>query len=312
MVICYLDLLIKKIQAMIRNTLLAVLFSSGFIVGHTQSLKRIQPGTLYEQGETVTSPKYGVKSVIPDGWAGTLPRDTEVFLLSPTTGVGGEIYLFVSTENNLQSIEENWNRGVSLSESIVIKAKEPEIIGDALRSEVQVEGENTNKGNKGYAVAKCNPNGSCIVCLGISPYQFYPNTKTGVDNFMDAISFTAPSTESIYVDFDWKEFLADKMLISFMMIESGGQSGSKENTINLCGDGTFKADINKKGILKEYNSQYKGRQSGTWTAEGIGERGFLKLNFKKLPAAEIQMYINDEKIYANDERYFAGASDKCK
>ena len=296
----------------VRNSLLFILLIF-FITGlQAQSYSRIQPGTLYESGEKVSSPKYGVKAVIPDGWEGTLPRDIEVFLLMPTTGIAGEIFLFVSEENDLKSIEGNWNRGVDLSEMIAIRAKTSEISGDALRADVEVEGENINKGNKGYAIAKCNPGGACIVCVGIAPYQFYKNTKKGVDDFMDQVTFTAPFTESLYVDFDWKEFLADKMLISFAMIERTGQSGSKDNTIHLCGDGTFKADIVKKGILKEYNAKYKGHQTGTWTAEGIGERGVVKLNFKKLPAVDIQLYINDEKIYANDERYFAAASDKCK
>lgn len=298
--------------AYLKKSLFLPLIFVGLVALHAQSYKNVQPGTLYESGEKVSSPKYGIMGVIPDGWAGTLPRDTEVFLLMPSTGQPGEIFLFVSGESNLEAIQENWISGVELSEMISIKSDDAEIDGDFLRGEAKVEGENTNKGNRGYAVAKCNPEGSCIVCLGIAPYQFFSNTKTGVDNFMNKISFTAPFTGSIYADFDWKEFLSDKMLISFQMIESGGQSGSKENTIHLCGDGTFRADIYKKGILKEYNPQYKGRQSGTWTAEGVGERGVLKLNFKKLPAAEIGLYINDEKIFANDERYFAGASDKCK
>jgi hypothetical protein len=171
-----------------------------------------------------------------------------------------------------------------------------------------VKGENVNKGNRGFIAAKCIPYGPCITSLGIGPSQFYDQIKTAVESLMSQATFTEPSNVSIYADFDWKEFLAGKMLIAFQLIESG----SKENTVHLCGDGTFMADLKKKGLFKNDNPAYKGRQSGTWTAEGIGEQGVLKLTFKKLPAAEIPLTIKDEKIFAMDERYFAGESDWCK
>jgi len=273
-----------------------------------QAKKRLQPGKIYEPGEKIYAPKYGFNGVVPEGWDGTLPRETEIFLLMPRTGIGGEVFTFVSVDNNLQSIREAWLKGANLSESILIKATDIVTEGDMISSEVIAQGENINKGNKGFIAAKCSPYGPCITSLGIGPSQFYDQIKTAVEDLMSKSTYTEPSNVSIYADFDWKEFLAGKMLIAFQVIESG----SKENTVHLCGDGTFMADLKKKGLFKNDNPQYKGRQSGTWTAEGIGEHGVLKLTFKKLPAAEIPLTIKDEKIFAMDERYFAGESDWCK
>lgn len=289
-----------------------ILFASDFVLAQEKK-KRLQPGKLYEPGEKIYAPRYGFDSVIPEGWDGTLPRESEIFLLVPRTPIGGEVFTFASVGTDLKSIRESWMKGVNLSETIIIKAEgDAKIDGDMVSADVVSEGQNINKGYKGYAMARCGPYGHCITCLGIGPVQFIDQVRTAVTSFMSQASFTEPANISIYADFDWKEFLADKMLISFMAMESGSQSGSKENTVHLCANGTFTADFHKKGLVKDYNPQYKGRQSGTWTAEGIGEQGTLKLKFKKLPEAEVTLLIKDEKITANGERYFAAESDKCK
>ena len=280
---------------------------------YAQSKKRLQPGKIYEPGEKIYAPKYGVNGVIPEGWDGTLPREMEIFLLMPRTAIGGEIFTFANDKKDLASIREGWLKGANLSESIIIKSNGDIVTnGDMISTEVVPKGESVNTGYKGFVAAKCSPYGPCITCLGIGPVQFYDQIKTAVESFMTNATFTEPSDVSIYVDFDWKEFLPGKMLIAFAAVESGSQTGTKENTVHLCADGTFTADLRKKGLFKQENPQYSGRQSGTWTAEGIGEQGVIKLNFKKLPPAEIPVTIKDEKIFANGERYFAGESDKCK
>lgn len=295
-----------------KNLCLLFLIASVIQISYGQSKKRLQPGKIYEPGEKIYAPKYGFNSVVPEGWDGTLPREMEIFLLVPRPGMGGEVFTFASVGTDLESIRQNWIKGVNLSESILIKSKgEITTNGDMISAEVTPDGENINRGNRGFVAAKCSPFGPCITSLAIGPSQFYEQMKSAVENFMTKATFTEPSDVSIYADFDWKEFLSGKMLIDFAIVESGSQSGSKESTVHLCSDGTLMADIRKKGLFKDANPEYKGRLSGTWTAEGIGEQGVLKLTFKKAPAAQIQLTIKDEKITANGSRYFAAESDWC-
>ncbi|WP_254164472.1 hypothetical protein [Chryseosolibacter histidini] len=275
--------------------------------------KRLQPGKLYESGEVIYAPFYGFSSTVPANWKGTLPIDMEIFLLLPdTTGICGEIYTFASEKNDLSSLQKHWLRGVSFSPSIKVRATDITLENDMIMAEVVPEGDAVNTGNKGFAMARCGPFGYCITCLAIGPVQCYDEMKMAVENFMRKALFTQPSDVSIYVDFNWKEFLSNKSLITFSMIEQSSGSGSKENTFNLCGDGTFNGQIKKKGSMKQLNASYKGYQSGSWSTESIGETGVLKLAFKKLPAAELQMSIKDDRIYVNGERYFVAESAKCK
>lgn len=289
-----------------------MLFPVGMMLA--QSAKRLQPGTLYQSGEKIYAPRYGFTAVVPDGWGGVLPRETEMFLLMPvgSTG-GGEIFTFAVQAKDIQSIKANWTKGAPLTESILIKSA-GEIIeeGDMITSEVVASGENVNRGYKGFIAARCSPHGPCVTSLGIVPVQFYDQVKTAVTAFMAGASFTAPSNESIYSQFNWAEFLAGKSLIAFLGAESGSEIGYKENVFHLCGDGTFSATIKKKGLLKDFNPSYKGKQSGTWSAEGIGDHGVLTLTFKKIPETVVDLTIADERISANGERYYAAYSDKCK
>jgi hypothetical protein len=294
-----------------------VLFVTGLLVavmvGNAQSTKRLQPGKLYNSGEKIYAPRYGFTSVVPERWEGTLPRDMEIFLLLPDTNTfGGEIFTFASEKNNLDALRETWLKGVSLSETIGIKAKDINVSGDMMSTELAPDGKSVDTGNRGYAAARCSPFNLCITCVAIGPTQFYEEMKTAVESFMANASFTAPSNVSIYADFNWKEFLSDKTLITLLGIEGQSDSGTKESVFDLCSDGTFKGDIKKKGAMKEVNSSYKGNQSGTWHTESVGENGVLVLNFEKLPAVELTLNIKDERITVNGERYFVAESEKCK
>ena len=275
-----------------------------------QKKGRLQPGRMYQPGETLYAPKFGFTAVVPTGWEGILPRDTEVFLLSTTTSTYGEIYVFGREHGDLASIKSEWTKGVELSQGIRMKAINPTIQGDLLTSEITAEGDYVNKGNKGFAATKCGPAGTCITTLMIAPIQFYESVKTTVTDFMKTSTLGAPSTASPYEDFDWQDFLSNKLVVTF----ASAEGGSKESMIHLCKDGSFTASIKKKGFFKQQNPAYKGTMSGQWTAKGDGEKATIQFIFtnKSLQPIEVTLTIQDEKIISNGERYFVGKSDKCK
>ena len=61
-------------------------------------------------------------------------------------------------------------------------------------------------------------------------------------------------------------------------------------------------------------NEYKGKNSGTWSVSSTGPVTVLRLEFdkKNLPPLEVEMKIEDEKIFANGIRYYAGYSQKCR
>jgi hypothetical protein len=271
--------------------------------------ERLKSGKMYEAGEILFAPHFGFTATVPQGWTGILPRESEVFLLSSQTRPI-EIFVFANEKGDLKTIKSNWEKGVPMDEHIKLKPKNASIQDGLLTSEVLATGPTIDKSKRAYAVAKCSELGPCVISLAFMAAADFDNAKKTVDEFMTQSKFEAPSLASPYEKFDWKKFLAGKVLIAYDMREKG----SKENKVDLCSDGTFSADISKKGVMKNQNPQYRGRMSGIWTAEGIGETGTLVLEFKKkdLAPMQIMMTIHDEQIYANQERYFAGVSEKCK
>lgn len=287
-----------------------VLISS--FTGQAQNKKnRLQPGRLYEPGETLYAPRFGFSAKVPEGWEGMLPRETEVFLLMTTTETYGEVFMFGREKGDLHSMRDAWMKGFELSESMRLKATAPAITDEMLMGEVVIEGEYINKSYRGFAVAKCSPSGPCITTLMVAPELYYEAVKATVVQVMRASSFEPPSTASPYADFDWNEFLSNKVLVTYGF----EQGGSKESEIHLCADGTFSADIKKTGFMKNQNPEYKGRSAGKWTVTGTGPSATIQFAFsgkKSLPALEAPVQIEDEKVLSNGERYFVGQSDKCK
>ena len=286
------------------------------LIGTNQSFaqgkNRLQPGKYYEAGESLYAPRFGFNAKVPTGWQGSLPRESEVFLLQTITpDVFGEIYVFGREQSDLQALKKTSLEGVELSETIRIKAKDPVIKGDMLSSEVIGVGDAINKGNRGYIAARCNPDGPCVIALSIMPKQFYEPIKAALEQFLIASTFEPPSNASPHATLNWNEFLANKAFYTYAYVKDG----SKDSEIHFCPDGTFSADIKKKGLLKNQNPQYQGKLSGTWVAKGIGENSTLLLEFKSkkgLPPLEIQLSIKDEQVFANNERYFVAQSTKCK
>ena len=271
---------------------------------------RLQPGRLYEGGETLYAPRLGFTAKVPDGWQGLLPEGTEVFSLSSMTSVFGEMYVFGREQGDLNAMKAVWGKGIDFTESIKLKAIDPIIKNNILSSEVIGEGDAINKGNRAFAIARCNPNGPCVTILTLIPLQFYDAVKNVAIKFMETSSFEPPNNAPIHADLDWKEFLSNKSLLAYIDVNGG----SKENMVELCADGTFTSSVKKKGWLKKENPKYNGKNAGQWSIEGVGEQTKLHLTFKKkdVPPLEVTLTIKDEKIFANGERYFIAQSAKCK
>ncbi len=275
-----------------------------------QKKSRLQPGRLYVGGETLYAPRLGFTAKVPEGWQGLLPQETEVFSLSSMNSFFGEMYVFGREQGDLNSMQATWAKGIDFTESIRLKAVNPVIKNDILSSEVVGEGEAINKGNRAFAIARCNPSGPCVTVLTLIPVQFYDAVKNVAVKFMETSSFEPPSNAPIHADLNWKEFLSNKSLLAYVDFNGG----SKENMIELCADGTFTADVKKKGWMKKENAEYNGHNTGQWTADGVGEQTTLYLTFKKkkVPPLNVILTIKDEKVFANGDRYFIAQSTKCK
>ncbi|MCH6199045.1 hypothetical protein MMU07_05630 [Aquiflexum sp. LQ15W] len=273
------------------------------------SKKRIQPGKMYNSLDTLYAPSYGFSTQVPMGWVGTLPRESEVFLLTTGNGGFGEMYVFGRTATDLQQLSEIWKQGVDVTEKLRLKAIDPKVSGQILQSEVVADGDYVQRKSRAFAATKCGNQGTCITVLAVGTEESFSNVSNAALEFLQKGTFELPSLESPYENFDWKEFLSNKLMITYDEV----LGGARQTQINLCQDGTFSANVKKRGIMRNTNPEYKNRMSGTWTVVGDGPEATLNLTFNKrgLSPLTVPLILQDEQLYVGDERYYASEATGC-
>lgn len=287
-----------------KKVLLFVFLSCTFSGTFSQS--RLKPGSVYEQGQEIFAPMVGYKGVVPNGWFGTLPQEEEVFLMIPNGNTNG--FMFINANHmNLSELRKEWNYDLSLTDEIVISLKgEPKIEGNRMIGEFEVIG--SREPFMGYAVAIDGGHGWTMTLSLLSPVSQYEAYRKNFDQLVASSLVEEPSLGSIYGDFNWPEFLKNKYLMSYL----SSTQYKEQNEVWLCADGTFRSKIKSKGMLKVEDSEYKGKKKGTWTAEGVGEKGKLHLYLTKNNDVVLDMEIRDDKIFVNGGRFFALENNDCK
>ncbi len=275
----------------------------------SQNLKnRIQPGKMYQAGDSIYAPRYGFSGQIPQGWVGVLPRETEVFLLNSSSGTFGEIFVFGREKVDLTDLAESWKAGVDVSETIRLKATDPTIEGDLLYSHTQAVGNYLPPKNyRAFAATRCGE--ACITVLAISVEANAEAAAQAALEMLKTAVLSTPKEIDPYQGFDWKGFLSGKLVIAY----EGFVGGKQQTKVNLCEDGSFRAQISKKGMMKDSNPDYKGGMKGSWTVEGKDSQATLTLIFEKKDLAPFVAHLKfvNEELYVNDERHYASQSEKC-
>ena len=278
------------------------------IVFEAVGQKRVESGRIYDQGEVIFGPMVGYKGKVPSGWYGTLPKGEEVFLLLPADNQ--EAYMFINVhEKSLEQLNSEWNTEFALTDAITISLQnEAEIKSKKLSAEFTVSG--TTKEARAYAEAIDGGHGYVFSFILLAPTSNFDTLMKSLRQLIDTSIFEEASIASLYDDFNWPEFVADKYFTSYI----SSRDIVEKSHIWICADGTFKTKIKSGGLIKVKGDKntYKGTLSGTWTADGIGPKGKLHLNFKKKPPLTVDLEINDEKIYLNGFRYFGLYYSDCK
>jgi hypothetical protein len=265
---------------------------------------------MYNSQDTLFSPSYGFTSQVPVGWVGTLPRETEVFLLTTGNGGFGEIFVFGRAEVDLPQLSELWKEGVDVTDNLRLKALDPKISNQILQSEVIADGNYVQRQSRAFAATKCGNQGTCITVLAVGSEESYDNVSKAALELLQNGTFESPSFESPYENFDWKEFLSNKLMITYDEV----LGGARQTQINLCENGTFSANVKKRGIMRNVNPEYKNRMRGSWTVEGKGPDAMLNLTFDKkgLSPLTVPLTLKDEELFVGDERYYASEATGCK
>ncbi len=294
--------MIRKIKILLAFILICLLSNN-----NSYSQERLKAGVVYNPGEQINGPMIGLTAILPEGWAGYLPQDTEMLLLMSVDNPEASIYAF-GFDDTMEEIKERLNLDIKfeIENGIELDRKgEPFMRGDVLAIELVVK--NSTNNLLGYAEAKCADFGWCVMYLAITPEYIYEEVKKGLITFMDNSTLGEPTLGSIYENFNWPEKLKNKYLATYL----SNPYVKKKNQVWLCADGTFKSKIQQKGF-GDLSKKYKGNRSGTWEGRGIGPNGKLILHFKKADPVTVELEIRDDKLYIGQDRYYVMENTNCK
>ncbi len=261
---------------------------------------------MYEAGEHIYGAQSGAASVVPQGWVGLLPRDSEIFLLMPTNGLNGEIYVLADSGVTEEQHKQAWLAGLELDN------------GNVLRSDGKIFKRNGNLASfarldepteplTAYIEARCGPHGYCLSALLLADPAHQEELLPGFYAFMDSLRWRAPNQGNEYAGFNWHDFLAGKHLINYAHV----RQGKDESDLWLCPDGTFRTRLKRTGLQKGEAGAYKGTHRGTWQIEDVGASGILHLNYEKLPPLEVEISIKDDRVFINGNRFLVIRAENC-
>jgi hypothetical protein len=248
---------------------------------------------------------FGIQIAVPSHWTAYLPQDVQLLSLSVDSVKSATISMYAQ-KTTLDQLREGWRAGKELAPGISILPEENLISTDSL---VYAKLRLTNdKSVKGFGLAACSEFGVCYTILLAAPVNKRDRYESLLPALANQITFKAPSVSGINDLYDWKQELTGKYLVLY---EPSAQS-VKRNHLWLCNDGSFRANIQRKGLIKKEAGNYRGKQKGTYTLEGIGEAGELTLSFKNLEEFRIQLEIKgNNEVYLDGKRYFIGKNERC-
>ncbi len=295
----------KKSQYHPRLLIITMAIILSFCHVNCLAQERVKPSKAYRAGDTIQSPLYGIRLILPEHWNGFLSRGTEVFSLNADTTMETTLMIFPS-EEDLKNIETRWNRKIELSPGVeILPVEPPKIDKGKLQTEFSFSG---NENRMGYSMAQCGDYGFCYTAFLITNKAkgaYYANTMEQLSQY---ITFFEPTLTDFYGDYQWANELGNKYMVTY---ESAGYS-TRQNHLWLCKDGTFEAQIKRKGGFKGTTGDYKGKQKGTYKIKGVGSTGSILLNFNKLSPLELPLEIKEEVIYMNGLRYSVSNNIKCR
>ncbi|MEQ9299079.1 MAG: hypothetical protein RIF33_10965 [Cyclobacteriaceae bacterium] len=269
----------------------------------TTAQERVAPSKYYKAGEAINAPTLGVGIMIPNGWVGYLPQETEIFILTKENNEGSEVYAF-GRENTYDQIEQNWKTGLSLSPSISIIVRE-EIQRQGELRYANIEFTGTGGGQRrGLAVASCGDYGICTTWLLLSANKSFDDNKTMLLQLVADVDYSQPkSLAELQPDLDWNSELEGKYLYSKK--NQGGQKTVFQLWLN--GDHTFAS----KAVPMEWtdgNKKYSGKKKGAWSITKRGGQDLLVLNYGKLEPVILSLSKSAEELLINEQSMFVNNS----
>ncbi len=284
-----------------------LLFAVALAVASGDTSAQIEPGRIYEGGETISDPTVGLALTLPGGWRGRLAPGGESFLMESTAG---DAYMVVMGDQvseaearALLAQPVDVGSGVVLVPSGAVR----DVGAGHLTSDFSVTGAAAEL--TGTVDVRLTSSGLGVAFVLLAPPAAAETHRASMREFALSLGVTDPVAAPAGGGDEWEPWLRGRYLAHFYT--NTGYTESRE--LWLCSDGTFWYDSQGGGFGGGASGAVQSRGGGRWSASGAGASGTLVLEWSGGGSNTwaLEFDYDADRLYVNGERMLRGANERC-
>ena len=270
--------------------------------------KPLRAGVTYQGGETVEAQDHGVSIQVPKGWSGTLPAQSEFFILQNTRGAG--VVLVYVDKIELKELKQKISSPIPADQFL-------------LRPNTALK--KTNLGwSMRYSITPASDRFSAAQVLAIHRHhtalafiELSPKVHTAPTNVLKRLAESARIAKRASVNQDkanqagpnaWRTYMSGRHVIRYFT-----SSGYTEEThLWLCSNGQFFDSMETGGNSGGASGASAGRNVGTWSATGqTHANGQLILRYSNGQGSTHDLALSNRKLYIDNKQWLRDKNTRC-
>jgi len=272
-----------------------------FIVTSQINAQEIQPSTEYRGETTLKSTPYGITFILPSGWTGIYPADSDFFIMKNTNFEG---YIFIAINKmTIASAKEIMSRPIDLGDGVVFHPRAPvKTQGSTLVAEYNVSG--SKHPLSGTIKTIVGDYGQGISFIAASPVKDQDKIQADLNKITTHLKLSDPkkskAPSTIKGNSPWFEHLNGRKLSHFYT----ATGYTEEDYIWLCNSGYFYKSSNSGGFGGGASGAFQSGNGGRWSVSGTLQKGTLLLTYNDGSTASYTLTHEGTKIFLDGKRYF--------
>jgi hypothetical protein len=263
--------------------------------------QEIKADVEYRGETTLQSTSYGISFLLPLGWSGIYPSNSDFFIMKSSLFEG---YIFVMADQmTVDEAKQIMNQPIDLGDGIIFHPKDKVHIQKSnLEAEYNVSG--SQNPLKGLIKTIVGPYKWGISFIAASAPDNSSTLQMTLSKIVSSLKFTDPqphkSNRSIDQNNPWFEQLNGRKLSHFYT----ATGYTEEDYIWLCASGYFYKSFNSGGFGGGASGAFQSKNGGHWSVSGSLQQGILLLTYNDGRTARYTLTQEGTKLFLDGKRYF--------
>ena len=264
--------------------------------------QEIQQDVEYRGQTILKSTPYGISFMLPSGWSGIYPANSDFFIMKSQSFDG---YIFVATDKmTLEQAKQTMSQPVDLGDGIIFQPKGKVKNNPAQQLEATYNVSGSQNPLSGIIKTIIGEYGWGISFIAASSPKDINKIHGDLDKIISSLKLTNPDQNKPSASSDsnspWFEQLNGRKLSHFYT----ATGYTEEDYIWLCGNGYFYKSFNSGGFGGGASGAFQSKNGGRWSVSGPLQQGTLILMYNDGSTARYQLTHEETKLFLDGKRYF--------